>query len=191
VTRSQPAKYWTDEELLALPSNGHRYELVDGQLHDMSPGDGRHGIVITRLSTLLNDYVAKHQLGITISGDTGYRLDADNCLAPDIAFVRADRVRELLPDPDKFLRGAPDLAIEVLSPGDSWGYAERKVQLCFRYGTQLAWVIDPKKKIARIYHGPQKFETTESELSGEDVVPGFLVSLELVFRDYSRADWQV
>jgi Uma2 family endonuclease len=165
-------------------SRDHRHiELIDGILHDMSPGGGRHGAAIMILASRMCTYAQQHALGLVFGSETGYRLDATNCFAPDISFVSTERLSNLLPDPDKYLQGAPDLAVEVLSPNDSWAQSERKVRLYFKYGTRLAWIIDPKARILRIYRTSQDFEVLpiDASLSGEIVLPGFIIPLLDVF----------
>lgn len=166
-----------------LPQDGQQYELLGGVLHDMSPGGGRHGAVVMRISVPVAEYAQKHDLGIVFDSQTGYRLDEKNCVSPDVSFVRRDRIARLLPDPDKFLKGAPDLAVEVLSPSDDWKMAERKVELYFRFGTRLVWIVDPRAKEARVYRTPKQFESSTLQLSGEDVLPGLVVHLADLFRE--------
>src|SRR5687768_2489395 len=107
-----PTRYtWTDDELVALGAAGDLVELVDGVLHNITPGGARHGAVVATLTALLVRHAHEHQAGTVFGSETGYRLDDANCLAPDVSFVSAARLRQLLPDPDKFLAGAPDLAV--------------------------------------------------------------------------------
>ncbi len=183
MKRGAPRKLWTDDELLALPGDGHDFELIDGVLHDMSPGGPRHGAVIVRLSAILFQHVERGKLGIVYDGQTGYRLDLDNCISPDVSFVSKERIATLAPDPDKFLMGAPDFAVEVLSPSDSWRQVERKIELFLRFGTRLAWIIDPKRSRARVYSsmGECREFTGEFELTGEPVLPGFKISSAEIF----------
>ena len=108
-------KTWTDEELMALPDE-RKYELVDGELHHMSPAGARHGQVVLRLAAKVVTFVAEGRLGQAFDGQTGFRLPDGNLRSPDISFVAAAR----LPDgvPAGLLHVAPDLAVEVLSPSD-------------------------------------------------------------------------
>lgn len=115
----------TDEDLLRMPRDGQKYERVDGQIR-VSPAGFRHGAVIARLTIRLGAFVAEHRLGHVVDSSTGFRWPGrhadrpDNVRSPDISFVAAGR----LPDerePDGFAALAPDLAVEVLSPGDRRG----------------------------------------------------------------------
>lgn len=111
---------WTDEELMCLPDDGRKYELVDGELV-VSPAGGRHGRTIVRLTVRLGAFVAERRLGEVFDSSTGFRLPGGDLRSPDVSFVTASRLPE---DgvPRGFLYLAPDLAAEVLAaPGaQSW-----------------------------------------------------------------------
>ena len=96
-----------------------------------------------------------------------------NPFAPDVAFVR----RERLPDaePEGFAEFAPDLAVEVLSPGDRPGEVLGKVADWLSHGSRLVWVLDPVRRVARVYRndGTEMIVTEDQSLDGEDVVPEF------------------
>ena len=105
----------TAAELIRLPRGRHRYELVKGELLTMSPSGEEHGAVIVNLTLLLGQYVKANNLGVLYAAETGFKLesDPDTVLAPDLAFIRRERVGIR----SKGYRcGAPDLAVEVLSP---------------------------------------------------------------------------
>src|SRR5205809_7456728 len=116
----------TADELLAMPTGmGKRYELVAGELRVMSPAGWRHGKVVSRLCSRLSAYVEQHDLGIVFGAETGFRLasDPDTVRAPDISFVAKRNIPEQEPK-DGFWPGAPDRAVEVLSPGDPTGQVD-------------------------------------------------------------------
>ena len=118
----------TIDDVLRLASHGKRYELVDGKLVSMAPNGFEHGGIEVHISWLLNNYVREHRLGRIVSGEVLFQLDSEGLLAraADVAFVR----RERLPARDAEHRpfvGAPDLAIEIISPGDA---AETKPPFC-------------------------------------------------------------
>src|SRR5689334_9349409 len=108
----------TAEELFNLPEDGKRYELVKGELLTMSPTSGKHGAVTMRLSRILANYIEESSLGVTFAAETGFKLEhnPDTVLAPDFAFIAKDRISTL---PDNYVSLAPDLVIEVVSPGQS------------------------------------------------------------------------
>jgi Uma2 family endonuclease len=176
---------WTDEEIMALPQNGKRYELRHGQLITMSPAGAQHGEVSIRLLFALTRFVERKKLGITYDSSTGYRLDSDNCVAPDVSFVHKDRLKRLRRVPERFLQGAPDLAVEVLSPSDSLRQTEEKIGNYFRCGTRLVWLVDPRQKRVRVYREAGQYsELFENNLlTGQDVLPGFRYALRRLFVD--------
>ena len=130
VSMSQPASLpsaapWsgramTAEELFDLPDDSWRYALVRGELQRMTPAGFRHGAVIMNVAAPLGHHVKTHQLGVVCGAETGFVLARrpDTVLAPDVAFVRRERIAAS-GQPVTFWEGAPDLAVEVTSPGDT------------------------------------------------------------------------
>jgi Uma2 family endonuclease len=163
----------TEEDLLAMPEDGQRYELVDGEIR-VSPTGNRHGAVIAQLAALLVMFVKQHRLGYVIAGDAGFRLPSKNVRCPDVSFVATGR----FPDdkvPDDFGDLAPDLAVEVLSPHDRPRHVLDKVGEYLEAGVRLIWVIDPRKPGVVAYRSLTDVRELgpDDELSGEDVLPGF------------------
>src|SRR5947209_13851353 len=112
----------TAEDLLRLPRGTERYELLRGELHRMSPTGHTHGKVAARVTGSLSPFVEEHDLGEVYAAETGFTLrrNPDTVRAPDVAFVTAARVLALQPAGEGFFSGAPDLAVEVVSPSDSY-----------------------------------------------------------------------
>src|SRR2546426_5536564 len=133
ATLSRRKKVWTDEELEALPKDGYKYELLDGKLI-MSPTHANHGVICMRLGALLYNFVQRHKLGEVYDSSTGFRLSKNVLLSPDVSFVSNARLKKILIAPDKFLYGAPDLGVEVLSPSDRMREIHRKLDRYFDYG---------------------------------------------------------
>lgn len=162
----------TEEDLLRTPRDGHKYELVDGEIR-MSPAGGRHGAVSVQLATLLNGFVRERRLGRVFDSSTGFRLPGGNVRLPDVAFVAEGRFEGGIPEgfPDL----APDLAVEVLSPGDRARDVLDKVGEYLQAGVRRVWVIDPARRHAVVYSSPTDVVRlgAEDSLDGEDVVPGF------------------
>lgn len=179
-------EYWTDVELIELGANTDvKYEVWDGKVIAMPPAGLKHGAVISQLTYLLGTTVFEHKLGKLFDGQTGFRLSFEHCFEPDISFVTRERLKLILtqPEGEKLFHGAPDLAVEVLSPSDSITKTERKITLCLTHGTRLAWMIDPKNKTVRIYRPGEDFELLRGDryLTGNSVLPGFRVSLARIF----------
>jgi len=169
----------TAEELLHTSLPDKRVELVRGVLVVREPAGGRHGHVTARLAKRLMDVVEVGGLGTVFAAETGFLIsaDPDTVRAPDIAFVTSER----LPDPDVpgYPALAPDLVVEVSSPGDRPGETLTKVGEWLTAGTRLVWVVDPARRLARVYraNGSEAVLEEAESLDGEDVVPGFSCSL--------------
>jgi Uma2 family endonuclease len=176
-------KVWTDEELEALPKDGYKYELLEGELI-MSPVHANHGIICMRLGILLGTFVQRHKLGEVFDSSTGFRLSESVLLSPDVSFVSKARLKKILLAPDKFLYGAPDLAVEVLSPSDRQRELHRKLDRYFEFGTRMVWWVDWRKEQVHIYT-PDSVEALTRPgdlLRGGVVLPGFKCRLGRVFR---------
>ncbi len=178
-------KQMTAEELFRLPDDGSRYELIEGELKRMTPAGFRHGAIVMALSRPLAEHVVSKQIGLVAGAETGFKLKSnpDTVRAPDIAFVSRQRL-EAEGVPDTFWPGAPDLAVEVLSPSDTLYDVEDKVATWLSCGTRLVWVVHPKRR-AVLVHRPDAPVMTLCEtdtLEGEDVVPGFRCPVEDIFR---------
>jgi Uma2 family endonuclease len=183
MTVSAPKKYWTDEELLAMPKDGHEREVIDGELI-VSPAGYDHGVIIGRISAHLGAFIVGTDIGEILSADTGCRMKSGDLFSPDISFVTAARHAMQKQTGKPFFAGAPDLAVEVLSPGDTVGATEEKIAQYFENGTRLAWIVHPRTRSVGVYHGatPDKFLTASDSLDGEAVVPGFTVPLAQIFK---------
>jgi Uma2 family endonuclease len=177
-----PARLMTAEELAELPDHGRwQYELVRGTLICMAPSFSRPAIVGSNIGMRVGSFVQQHRLGLCGGADWGFLLfsDPDSVRAPDFAFVRADRVlAEGIPD--SFWPGAPDLAIEVVSPSDRFRQVMEKVKDYLDGGTRMIWAIDPEARTAIMFHresGRVTFIDQDGTLDGEAVLPGFSLRL--------------
>ena len=175
-------KIWTDEELESLPDDGNKYELVDGEL-SMSPVPANHGAICVRLILLIGSFVQRRKLGEVYDSSTGFRLSPEILLSPDVSFVSKSRLKKILKAPDRFLHGAPSLAIEVLSPSDRMNELHRKLDLYFEHGTKLIWIVNWKLNQVHIYRpaGIEALTRSTDVLSGSEVLPGFKCRLSQIF----------
>jgi len=165
----------TAEELLYTNVPNKRAELVRGVLVVREPAGGRHGRVTNELSRTIGNHVHAHALGAVYAAETGFTLARrpDTVRAPDVAFVRRERLPD--PEPTGFPDLAPDLVVEVVSPGDRAGEILAKVADWLSAGTRLVWVVDPERRLARVYRadGSEQIVEEADRLLGEDVLPGF------------------
>lgn len=176
LTTRKRKTLFTAEELERLPDNDRRFELVDGKLYEMPPAGARHGDIAMEIGALLRAHVRANRLGRVFAAETGFvlRHDPDTVRTPDAAFVAEERIPAEGP-PDSYFDLAPDLAVEVVSPGDRARQIRDKVQDWLRSGTRLVWVIYPSRRTV-IVHRARQEQVTLSEgdtLDGGEVVPGF------------------
>ena len=176
----------TADELLRLPRGTARYELVNGELSQMSPSGHVHGKVAARVGAKLVSFVESQGLGEAYAAETGFLLrhDPDTVRAPDAAFVSsATLAAREIPDAG-FFPGAPDLAIEVVSPSDAYTEVEQKVSEWLEAGTQVVVVLDPRRKTGRVYRsGSEVLSLGPSDtLSVPELLAGWTVPLSDLFR---------
>ena len=175
----------TAAELLAMPDDGfHRYELVNGELITMPPAGGEHGAIGSRVDRRIGTFVEQNDLGEVFNSDTGFIVstDPDTVRAPDVSFVR----KEHIPAdgiPKGFIPGVPDLAVEVISPSDSYTEVAEKVTQLLEAGTQLVVLIDPRTRTIAL-HDPSGEISRLNEadtLTFGDVLPGFECAVAELF----------
>jgi Uma2 family endonuclease len=174
----------TAEQLLRMSRDGrHRYELVRGEVVTMPPVGLEHGDRSSGIAWLLRSFVREHGGGLVVV-EVGFVLarDPDVVRAPDVAFIADAR----LPPPDQrsgFFEGAPDLAVEVVSPGDTATEVLEKVQEYLAAGSRLVWVVDPRTRSVTVYRpdGTAHLLQEAVTLAGEAVLPGFALPVRDIF----------
>jgi Uma2 family endonuclease len=176
-------KLYTADELARLPG-ARRYELVKGELVEMSPPGMLHGRLAIRLASAMNQLAESRKLG-QVFVEAGYYLERhpDTVRGPDISFLSAARIeREGLPE-EGFFSGAPDLAVEIVSPGDLDAEVQGKVKDYLDHGCQLVWVIRPRQQAVTAHHpdGTARILGLDDTLEGEAVLPGFSLPLRDLF----------
>ena len=177
-------KRMTAEELWNLPDDGMRHELVNGELRTMPPSGSEHGRRANIFNWSLEQYVREHGGGTAYGAETGFILarDPDVVRAPDAAFFSQERsaaVGRVV----SFWPGAPDLAVEVVSPGDRPTEVAEKVATWLRYGTRMVVVAYPDQRRVRVHHpdrAPRDLAEADT-LDGEDVLPGWRLPLAELF----------
>jgi Uma2 family endonuclease len=179
----------TADELEDMPhydehGNQCRLELIRGELKVMSLAKPLHGIICSRLNNKLAAFAEEHNLGEVFGAETGFLVesDPDSVLGPDVAFVSYERLATVETF-EKYFPFAPDLSVEVLSPGNTVREINEKIAIYFAAGSRAVWVFNPKRRTAAVYSSPSEFHTLSEQdtLDGGDVLPGFQLQLSKLF----------
>ena len=174
----------TVEDLYGMPEDGKKYELEAGRLISEPLPGYRHGRLMFVVARILDAHAARHGLGEVIVGDSGFVLarTPDTVRGPDVAFVTEERLA-LQGDRSKAFEGAPDLAVEVLSPTNTRSDMHAKVGDYLAGGTRSVWVVDPEHRTVTVYDSllsPRVLAESEV-LEAGDVLPGFHVTVREFF----------
>lgn len=183
----------TVDALLSMPDDGWRYEVVEGVLVRVAGSELWATTIGRRIAGRLGDFVEDHDLGAVSGADGVYRFPgAETGLLPDAAFIDAPHCA-LVPDINKPVPFAPDLAVEVASPSQDAADMASKVRIYLRGGTRLVWVVWPERQTVDVWHPsdlrpdaaamrPSATLDADDILDGEDVVPGFRAPLARLLR---------
>ena len=127
----------------------------------------------------LGIYLKQNPLGLLAGPDAPHRLPLGLVRMPDVAFISFDKIPNRTPSHDPIVTWVPDLAVEILSRGNTPSEMDRKIQEYFDAGVRLVWIADPRRKTVGVYHGVDEHqELTEDDfLDGEAVLPGFHCSI--------------
>jgi Uma2 family endonuclease len=174
----------TADQLLAIPDDGRRYELMAGELRVMSPAGNEHGKIALKLAWRVAGFVEEHRLGETFAAETGFLIarNPDTVRAPNFAFITQQRIDDV-GSVAGYWPGAPDLLAEVVSPGDSFSEVEAKTLGWLEAGTKVVWVVDPGQRHVTVYRSPADITVIESEgcLEAPDLLPGWSVAVKDLF----------
>jgi Uma2 family endonuclease len=185
VTQRAEAKLMTAEEAAQLSTVNRRFEVVKGVYIEMSPASALHGKVTSTLHFLIVSHVRKNRLGEVTAAETGFVLTRapDTVRAADVGFISASRLSSTGIPETGFWPIAPDLAVEVVSPGDSSDDVQAKVEDYLSAGTRMVWVVYPKTRSVTVFRSLRdvKVLRADESLSGEDVLPGFECKVSEVF----------
>lgn len=175
----------TAADLEAMGSEAKRFELVGGVLREREPMGAEHGEIKVQLMLPLGSYVLGRGFGRVYPSDTHFVLPlatGEETVVPDLAFVKTDR---LPPSGQRkgFLRLAPDLVVEVVSPSERPAAVMEKIRLYQRAGVRLIWVIRTPRRTVTVYPFESEPVTLNEGdvLDGRDVVPGFRLPIARLF----------
>jgi Uma2 family endonuclease len=172
----------TGEELLAMGDIGP-CELIDGRIVSMSPTGSEHGVVESNLIFELSSFARQTKLGWVMGGEVGLytRYNPDRVRGADVVFIS----KESLPDgpPRGFLETAPELVVEIISPGDRWQNIRQKIEEYFAIGVEWVWIVEPENRTVLVYRSVTEIERfgEEDTLSGEGVLSGFTLPVTRLF----------
>lgn len=174
----------TAEDLWKQADDGYRYELVKGIIRRMPLTGFEHGILSSKISGNLDKHIKKHQLGYVCSAGTGFKISQapDTVRAPDAAFVCQAAIDQQ-GIPKGYWEGAPDLAVEVISPSDTYTEVDEKVDEWLIAGCAMVWVVNPRRETVEVYRSPEDITVLRGDdiLDGGDVIEGFQCRVQDLF----------
>ncbi len=189
IRTTTQTKRITAEELSALPIDGYRYELVEGELKQMPPAGEEHGYIAAEIAAELRNYVKAQGLGRVYAAETGFKLRSapDTVRAPDVAFVSQARL-DAVPPGKGYRADAPDLVIEVISPYDLYTHdlcteVSAKVAEWLEVGCRKVVVVNPRTQEVLVHTSrvDVKVLTIDDVLEGDEVVPGWMLNVRTLF----------
>jgi len=169
----------TAEDLLNMPDDGFRHELIKGELLTMPVPKYVHARTCAKLIRILGNYVEAKDFGEVLA-DCGFKLesDPDTVIGPDVSFTGKHRITH----PPGYVSGPPDLAIEVRSPGDRKGKIERKATMWLDFGARSLWLVNPAKRTVEVCRSSgERWLFHEDDELVDDTVPGFGVAVSKIF----------
>jgi len=177
---------WTSADLEVMPDDGKRYEIIDGELYVSKPTQYQHQLPCTRIVGDLNDWGLETKLGVAVCGVRVIFAEDDDVI-PDAVWISRDRLNRILGS-DGYFHAAPDLAIEVLSPGDAHEKRDREVKrkLYSRRGVLEYWIINWQVNDITVYRRKEKALRKHSIFRGSDILtspllPGFQCAVKSLF----------
>lgn len=183
TSRSGAGRLMTLDEFEQLPEEDeHLLELSRGVLvREPRPG-ASHGTAVILLGRHIASWALDH--GGIVTAETGFVLQENppTVRGPDIAWVRPGRAP--VRAPEGFIPGAPDLAVEVLSPSNRPGGVREKIAQYFEAGTSAVWLVDPKERTVEVFRSPGESRVLDASdlLDGGDLLAGFSVPVAEIFR---------
>ena len=179
VRRAEPV---TGEELARIPDLGPG-ELVRGKFIPMSPTNWRHGEYVDDIAHALGRFVRARKLGKVLTGEVGVytERDPDTVRGADVLFISHERLARVTSQ--SYLDVAPELVVEVFSPGNTWDEMRRKVAEYLGAGAERVWVVEPERRAVHVYRAPDEATVLGAGdvLRGEGLLEGFALPLDALF----------
>lgn len=175
------------EDLIEANQISGLFELVDGTLVEKAKG-WRESVLAIYLIELIGSFVRDRDLGV-VSGPDGFiRLLTSSVRGPDVAFFSWDRLPGGVVPSDSVPEIVPDLAIEVLSKGNTFAEMSRKRHEYFYAGVKQVWMVDPNERTVAVYTAMTEYTVLSEQqvLCGGDLLAGLEISLEKLFGELDR-----
>ena len=182
MTTSAIPKPLTAADLLAMPDDGRRYELIRGGLIEMAPASDDHGFVGHQLAWRIEAFINRRRLGRGRMAETGFQLAPDTVLAPDYAFISYERM-PARPRPAGYAEVVPDLVVEVVSPHDRQPAVDAKIQIWLYAGVRMVLAAYPGAQEIHAHYADgdvRRFGVNDT-LTGAPVLPGFACPVADIF----------
>lgn len=174
------------DDLLDLPKDGFRYEIVRGELRKKMPSGILHALIAGRIAGLLSGFIRQRRLGEILTAEPGFKLSLtpETLRVPDVSFMRMDKFLQIK-NLDKFYSGAPNLAVEVISPSETFQDVQEKIEDYLASGVEMIWIVRPKQTTITVYRPQHELTVLRigDSLDGADVIPGFTCSVEDILGD--------
>jgi Uma2 family endonuclease len=182
ILNLSPTIELTDEQFFQLCQHNQDLRIertAQGELIIMPLTGWGIGSRNAKLTACLGNWTDANGTGIAFDSSTGYKLPNGENRSPDASWISRERLEALNPDPARFMPMSPDFAVELRSATDSLRLLQQKMQEYLDCGVRLCWLIDPQNQQVEIYRLGQNVEVLKSpsNLSGEDVLPGFALDL--------------
>ncbi|MDX2078155.1 MAG: Uma2 family endonuclease [bacterium] len=175
-------EFWTFLE--TVEDETRRFELIEGVIEEMSPASMEHGRLSGRILGKIFVYLESNPIGLPFGDGVGYQLKEYNILMPDMSFISKSRLITPLP---KVYPIAPDLAVEVISPSNTYREIRSKIEAYLAHGTQLVWAVYPEDKVVDVWRAMpdgslnKRTFTINDTLSGEGILPDFTLPISQIF----------
>jgi len=172
----------TIDDMYHMPKDGQKYELVDGEVV-VSPAGALHSEIAIKIARIFATFLDDHPIGKVYGADVGLIFPTGNLRSPDVSFVRMEK----LPDgksPVTFGKYVPDIAVEVLSPGDRPRQVADKIGEFLECEVSVVWVVDPKTQTVTAYRSLSNIQqfTANDTISAEPILPGFTCLVSRFFK---------
>jgi Uma2 family endonuclease len=189
MTTATAKRRMTEAEFLALPDDGVRRWLVNGEVREygMTVRNQDHSIVESCITCLLGEWLKRQPLprGAIASGEVGFRLPGDPgvVVGLDVAYLDAEMTAKRKESASTLFEGVPILAVEVLSPSDTMEHIRDRIALLLKAGVKIVWIVDTHDQTVRVRRKGVRSQTLEvtQELTAEPELPGFRVPVASLF----------